>query len=80
MEEYLNINLLWASACLLFLVISLASNASGAPGNWIMFFITGVYAWLMPSHSPYDVGLSVIGVVLVLAITGEILEFYTPLF
>ena len=77
MHEYLNLNLLWALLFVLALVISLGLNASGAPGNWIMLGIASVYAYLMPSSSPYDFGVIVIGIVLLLSIIGEVLEFFT---
>ena len=77
MSEYLNINLLWALLFLLILVISLGLNASGAPGNWIMLLVSVFYSWLIPNSSPYHFGLIIIGLVLLLAIIGEILEFFT---
>ena len=77
MHEYLSHNLIWAVICLFFLIVSLGLNASGAPGNWIMLGVAGLYSWLMPNRSPYDFGLIVIGLVLLLAIIGEILEFFT---
>ena len=77
MEDYINFNLFWALFCLLILVISLGLNASGAPGNWIMLGIASFYSWLMPNESPYDFGLIVIVMVLLLATIGEVLEFFT---
>ena len=77
MNEYLNINLIWALLCVLVLVISLGLNASGAPGNWIMLGASVFYSWLMPNESPYDFGIFVILIVLIFAIIGEILEFFT---
>ena len=77
MQEYINFNLLWALLCILTLVISLGINALGAPGNWIMLGIASLYSLLMPNKSPYDFGISVILIVLILAIVGEILEFFT---
>ena len=77
MEEYLNINMIWALLCLLLVVISLGLNASGAPGNWIMLGLAGFYSWLMPNESPYDFGIFIILIVLIFAIIGEILEFFT---
>ncbi len=77
LEEYLNINLLWALLCLLALIISLSLNASGAPGNWIMLVVASLYSCLMPENSPYDFGLVVIGIVFLLATIGEIIEFFT---
>ena len=77
MEEYLSFNLLWALLCLLMLVISLGLNAFGAPGNWVMLGFASFYSWLMPNQSPYDFGILIILIVLIFAIIGEILEFFT---
>ena len=77
MNEYLSLNLLWALMCLSILVISLGLNASGAPGNWIMLGLASFYSWLMPNESPYDFGIFIILIVLIFAIIGEILEFFT---
>lgn len=77
MYEYLNFNFFWALLCILFLVISLGLSASGAPGNWIMLVIASFYSWLMPSESPYNFGILIILIVLILATVGEILEFFT---
>ena len=77
MDAYINFNLFWALVCLLVFVISLGLNASGAPGNWIMLGVSILYSWLMPNESPYDFGIVVILFVLIIAIIGEILEFFT---
>ena len=77
MYDYLNINLIWALLCLLLVVISLGLNAVGAPGNWVMLVIAGIYSWMMPSESPYAFGLIVIILVFLFAIIGEALEFLT---
>jgi len=77
MDQYLSINLLWALLCLSGLIIALGLNATGAPGNWGMLLIAGIYSWLMPSESPYAFGVIVISLVFLLAIIGEILEFLT---
>ena len=77
MAQYLNINIFWALLCILFLVISLSLNASGAPGNWIMLGVASFYSWLMPNESPYGFGIFIILIILMLATIGEILEFFT---
>ena len=77
MNEYIHINLFWALFCILLLVISLGLNASGAPGNWIMLSIASLYSWLMPNESPYDFGIFLILIVLIITIIGEILEFFS---
>tara|TARA_B100000902_G_scaffold386669_1_gene429621 strand:- start:811 stop:1362 length:552 start_codon:yes stop_codon:yes gene_type:complete len=77
MDSYINFNLFWALLCLLLLVFSLGINASGAPGNWIMLVVASLYSWLMPNKSPYDFGMVVILIILIFAIIGEVLEFFT---
>ena len=77
MDQFLSLNLVWALLCLFFTVISLGLNVSGAPGNWIMVVVAGIYSWFMPDDSPYDFGLVVIGLVLGFTIIGEVLEFLT---
>ena len=77
MNDYLSVNLFWALLCILVLVISLGLNASGAPGNWIMLVFASFYSWLMPNESPYDFGIFIILIVLIFAIIGEVLEFFT---
>ena len=77
MQEYLSFNLFWALLFILVLVISLGLNASGVPGNWIMLGLAGFYSLLMPNESPYDFGIFIILIVLIFAIIGEILEFFT---
>ena len=77
MDQYLTINLFWALLCILALVISLGLNASGAPGNWIMLIVASFYSWFMPNESPYDFGIFIILIVLILALIGELLEFFT---
>ena len=77
MADYININLFWALLFILVLVISLGLNASGAPGNWIMLGLAGFYSWLMPNESPYHFGIFIILIVLIFAIIGEVLEFFS---
>ena len=77
MDQYININLLYALFCILLLIVSLGLNASGGPGNWIMLGITVFYSWIMPSDSPYDFGFIVVFIVFSLSIIGEFLEFFT---
>jgi len=47
------------------------------PGNWLIVIAVAVYALLVPNEWRVDVGWVVVGVVLVLAIVGEILEWLT---
>ena len=77
MQEYLNGNFFWALLFMMVLVISLGFNASGAPGNWFMVLSAAFYSWLMPNNSPYDFGIIIVVIVLIFAVIGEILEFFT---
>ena len=77
MQDYISFNLLWALICLSALIISLGLNAAGAPGNWCMLTIAGIYSWLMPSESPYAFGYLVVIIIFIFAVIGEILEFFT---
>lgn len=44
------------------------------PGNWLILATAGVYAWLTPEGTRWDIGLPVLGVLLGLAVVGEIVE------
>ncbi|MCA9102665.1 MAG: DUF456 family protein, partial [Planctomycetales bacterium] len=72
---------LWAYyllAVLLF-VVNLAAwclNLLTLPGNWTIVAVTALFAWLAPtSEGGPHVSWTVVGVLVVLAIVGEICEF-----
>ncbi len=44
------------------------------PGNWLMVLVVAIYAWLVPAEWRGDVSWTVVLVVFLLAIVGEILE------
>ena len=67
---------LWLIALLLLIgmVCSWALNLVGLPGNWINLAAVAIYAWLMPLEHRADVGWIVVGILLLLAIAGEVIE------
>ncbi|MGC3968996.1 MAG: DUF456 domain-containing protein [Pirellulales bacterium] len=44
------------------------------PGTWIILVTAAVYSWLTPDGARWDIGGNVLGVLLGLAVVGEILE------
>ena len=68
---------LWLFALLLLVVMVCcwALNIVGLPGNWINLAAVALYAWLMPVEHRADIGWIIVGIVLFLAIIGEVLEF-----
>lgn len=57
-----------------------AMNLVGLPGNWFVLLLTVIYAYLVPEDYRVDVGLVIIGLMLLLAIIGEVLEFVAGAF
>ena len=45
------------------------------PGNWLIVTAVAVYAWLVPGEGRLAIGWEVVGVLVLLAIVGEVLEF-----
>ena len=68
---------LWLVALLLLIVMVCcwALNIVGLPGNWINLGIAALYAWLMPAEHRADFGWIVVGILLLLAVIGELVEF-----
>jgi len=56
-------------------VICLAVNLVGLPGNWIAIAFVATYAYLVPDEYTVDIGLSTIIAMAVLAALGEAVEF-----
>ena len=77
MGDYLSYNLFFSIISLFLLIVSLSLNVSGVPGNWLMVLIALIHSWLLPNESPYDFGIVIILLVLILVIIGEVLEFLT---
>ena len=77
MNDYFTLNLIWGLFCLFGFIFSLSLNLVGAPGNWLMLIIALIYYVLMPADSPYAFGLLILSMVLLFAVVGELLEFFT---
>ena len=46
-----------------------------APGNWFILALAALFAWLIPVEAGHGVTWITVGVLLVLAILGEVVEF-----
>ena len=66
---------LWALLLLIVVVCCWATNIVGLPGNWLNLVAVGIYGWLMPNSHRADVGWVIIGILLFLALVGELIEF-----
>lgn len=67
---------LWAVLLLALNVAAWTSNIFTLPGNWFIIGFTTIFAWLLPSEDRASVSWICIGGLLVLAIIGEIIEFF----
>lgn len=45
------------------------------PGNWLVVAAAAVFAWLIPEQAGQGISWTTVGVLLVLAVIGEIIEF-----
>lgn len=70
---------LWATILVVLNLAFLGLNVLGLPGNWLVVFATGAFAWWQweGGRSVWDqtVSLHVLLIVLVLAAAGEVIEF-----
>lgn len=69
---------LWIVWLVLLCIINLLSwstNLLSFPGNWLIVLATAVYAYFFPESETSGVGWFGIGILLVLAVLGEIIEF-----
>ncbi|MBP89110.1 MAG: hypothetical protein CMJ64_20740 [Planctomycetaceae bacterium] len=57
-----------------------AMNLVGLPGNWFVLLLTVFYAYLVPEDRRVDVGIVIIGLMLMLAILGEAVDFLAGAF
>lgn len=46
----------------------------GLPGNWLILGVAVLYAWLTPDTVRWDISLTLLGVLLAVAIVGEVIE------
>ncbi len=65
---------LWASILVIVLVLGCLINLFGLPGNWINLAASIIYAFFAPPDDRLSISWWVVGVVLVLAILGEVVE------
>ena len=69
---------IWILGLVLLCVVNLASwsaNLVSMPGNWLIVVVTAIYAYFFPEAVSSGVGIYGIGILVVLAILGEVLEF-----
>lgn len=69
---------IWILGLVLLCVANLASwsaNLVSMPGNWLIVVVTAIYAYFFPEAASSGVGIYGIGILVVLAILGEVLEF-----
>ncbi len=65
-------------AAILFVVVLVASwlaQLVGLPGNWAIVTVAALYAWLLPGEHLTAIGWRAVGILLALAVLGEIVEF-----
>jgi uncharacterized protein YqgC (DUF456 family) len=64
----------WALLFILAVLLFWCLNLFGLPGNWFIVTATVLYAWLVPD-APSNLRWIVVGVVVLLAVLAEIVEF-----
>lgn len=64
-----------ATTLLILNSLSLLGTLLGLPGNWLMVLLTGGFAWLFPIHGNIGIAWPMVGVLLVMAAIGEVVEF-----
>ena len=64
----------WAALLILVLLIGWVLTALTLPGNWLMVAAAAVFAFFFPATDGHGIGWIVVGVILLLAIVGELLE------
>ncbi len=67
--------ILWASLFVFTVFASWLVNLLGLPGNWLIVAACALYAWLVPEDIRVAIGWPATGVILGLAVLGEIAEF-----
>ncbi|TWT64061.1 DUF456 domain-containing protein [Rubinisphaera italica] len=66
----------WATLLLIFNMTAWLSTLLTLPGNWLLVLFTGIYVFFLPADMEPRISWTVAIVVLVLAILGEIVEFF----
>ena len=67
-------SIVWAILLLLTVVVLWALSIIGLPGNWLIVLAAGIYAFLVPDQSQSLVWWLTLGVLLLLAVLGEVVE------
>lgn len=65
----------WASLFAVAVIVFWFLNLIGMPGNWLIAAASAFYAWLFPSEARTSVSWPTVGIVVGLAVLGEIAEF-----
>jgi uncharacterized protein YqgC (DUF456 family) len=66
--------ILWATLFILAVLVFWATNLIGLPGNWLIAATTALYVWLTRTPESGVIGWWIVGVVIALAVFGEIVE------
>ncbi len=66
---------LYAALLIVVLLSGCVLTLLAMPGNWLMVAAAAFYAWLAPGEGRLTIGWEVVGVLLILAVVGEALEF-----
>jgi uncharacterized protein YqgC (DUF456 family) len=69
------VDILAALLLVLVLVVAWFAQLVGLPGNWLIVAAAAVSAWLLPSESSTTIGWPAVGVLVLLAFVGELVEF-----
>ena len=51
------------------------TNLVSLPGNWLLLALAGLFSWLVPPEGSRGVSLTTLGILLALAVAGEVVEF-----
>jgi uncharacterized protein YqgC (DUF456 family) len=67
----------WATALLIANGLAWCGNLFALPGNWVVVALTALFVWLVPTRNSQSPAMSwtVVIVIIVLAVVGEMLEF-----
>jgi len=65
----------WATVLLVVVAISWGATLLTLPGNWAIVAATALFAWCLPVTDTQGIGWSIVGVLVGMAILGELIEF-----
>lgn len=68
-------NLVWVFLLVVVTCVGWLSQLIGLPGNWIIVAAVALYVWLGPTDGVAAIGVEALGVLVVLALVGEAVEF-----